>query len=516
LSDWPSTLLGVTQLVGFARVGLLTAGLIAGVAISLLAGDIFTLLFFISYATAGSLLIARQPRNTIGWLLLATGWGLCFASLLIPPATAQALANGTASATDELIAWFTSWGWTTGFLSLLAITILFPSGRLPAGRWKIPAVVLLCVAALTMLVTAFAPTISVTPADEGQPFLIPNPVALVPDLPLWGLVPPDDTLILIVFAELALGAVGMIVRFRASRGIERLQLRWLVAALALLIVAGLFGLATFSVLDGNAWLPVAIAYPTVPAAITVAVLRYRLYDIDVLINRTALYGAVTLILAAALGLGNIAAQRLLQSVTGGQNSEIITAGLAVAAAFAFAPMSRRLRPIADRLLPSREMLTLFFTDIVESTRKAVELGDERWRDLLQRYRVVVRRDLGRFDGHEVDTAGDGFFVTFERPLRAVECALQMRADVSLLGLESRMGLHRGECQVRGEKVTGVAVHAAARVMAHAREGEILVSDAVRDSISDHGFTLTDRGAHELKGVPGEWRLYALDARTTDP
>jgi len=504
----------VIRLLGFARLGLLAAGLIAGVALSLLAGDIFTLLFFISYAIAGSLLVARRPRNTIGWLLLATGWGLCLASLLIRPATAQALANGTASGTDELMAWFTSWGWTTGFLSLLAITILFPSGRLPTGRWKIPAVVLLCVAALTVLVTAFAPTISVTPADEGQPFLIPNPEALLPNLPVWALVPPDDTLILIVFAELALGAAGMLVRYRAASGIERLQLRWLVAALALLIVTGLLGLATFPVLDGNAWLPVAISYPTVPAAITVAVLRYRLYDIDVLINRTALYGGVTLILVAALGLGNIAAQRLLQSVTGGENSEIVTAGLAVAAAFAFAPMSRRLRPIADRLLPSRELLTLFFTDIVESTRKAVELGDERWRDLLERYRVVVRRDLARFDGHEVDTAGDGFFVTFERPLRAVECALQVRADVSLLGLESRVGLHRGECQVRGEKVTGVAVHAAARVMAHAREGEILVSDAVRDAVSDHGFTVTDRGAHELKGVPGEWRLYALDAPAT--
>jgi class 3 adenylate cyclase len=503
----------VTRLVGFARLGFLAAGLIVGIAVSLLAGDIFSLLFFVSYAIAGSLLIARQPRNTIGWLLLATGWGLCLASLLIRPATAQALANGTASATDELIAWFTSWGWTAGFLSLLAITILFPNGRLPAGRWKIPAVVLLCAAALTVLVTAFAPTISVTPADEGRPFLIPNPVAFLPDLPVWGLVPPDDTLILIVFAELALGLGGMLVRYRASIGIERLQLRWLVAALALLIVAGLFGLATFSVFDGNAWLPVAISYPTVPAAIAVAVLRYRLYDIDVLINRTALYGAVTLTLAAALGFGNIAAQRLLQPVTG-QNSEIVTAALAVAAAFAFAPMSRRLRPIADRLLPSRELLTLFFTDIVESTKKAVELGDERWRDLLERYRLVVRRDLGRFDGHEVDTAGDGFFATFERPLRAVECALQVRADVGLLGVESRMGLHRGECQVRGEKVTGVAVHAAARVMAHAREGEILVSDAVRESVADREFTLTDRGAHELKGVPGEWRLYALDVPAT--
>lgn len=306
----------MTRLVGFARLGFLAAGLIVGIAVSLLAGDIFSLLFFVSYAIAGSLLIARQPRNTIGWLLLATGWGLCLASLLIRPANAQALANGTASATDELIAWFTSWGWTAGFLSLLAITILFPNGRLPAGRWKIPAVVLLCAAALTVLVTAFAPTISVTPADEGRPFLILNPVAFLPDLPVWGLVPPDDTLILIVFAELALGLGGMLVRYRASIGIERLQLRWLVAALALLIVAGLFGLATFSVFDGNAWLPVAISYPTVPAAITIAVLRYRLYDIDVLINRSALYGAVTLILVAALGIGNIAAQRLLEAVTG--------------------------------------------------------------------------------------------------------------------------------------------------------------------------------------------------------
>ncbi len=300
----------------------------------------------------------------------------------------------------------------------------------------------------------------------------------------------------------------MIVRYRRSTGLERVQLRWFVAALAAVMVALAVGLATFPFIGGFAWLPVAFAYPTVPAAIAVAVLRYRLYDIDLLINRAALYGAVTLIFAALFGLANIATQRLLQPITG-EHSDVVTAGLAVAAAVGFGPMSRRLRPIADRILPARALLTLFFTDIVESTRRAVELGDEGWRDLLQRYRSVVRRDLARFGGHEVDTAGDGFFAMFERPIAAVQCAVDVRADVRRLGLELRIGLHRGECQMRGEKVTGIAVHAAARVMSAARGGEILVSDAVRESIADLDVSTTDRGRHELKGVPGEWQLYAI-------
>lgn len=138
------------------------------------------------------------------------------------------------------------------------------------------------------------------------------------------------------------------------------------------------------------------------------------------------------------------------------------------------------------------------------------LGDKKWRELLERYRSVVRRELARFGGQEVDTAGDGFFATFERPIAAVQCALQVRGAARSLGLKSRIGLHRGECEMRGEKVTGVTVHAAARVMSTAQPGEILISDTVREALPVAEFPSSDRGRHELKGVPGDWQLMRSD------
>jgi class 3 adenylate cyclase len=490
-----------------ARIGLGVASLVAGAAVSLAYGDLFSLLFFASYAIAGGLLVARLPGNIIGWLLLATGWGLCLASLTLR-ANAQDLMAGTASNADELIAWTSAWGWAAGFTSLLAVSILFPVGQLPSGRWRIPAAVLIAVGGVVTSLIAFAPTLGVTlPGDvEAQ---VPNPFAVLPEIGAWRLLPGGDVLILIMLAMLGSGAAGLLVRYRRSTGLERLQLRWLVAALALVTIGLVIGLLLVSAIDGAAWLLVAIAYPTVPAAIAIAVLRYRLYDVDLVINRTLVYGAATLMLALAFGIGNLAAQRLVQPLTG-ESSDLVTAGLAVAAAVAFTPVSRRLRPIADRLLPSRAVLTLFFTDIVESTRKAVELGDQAWRGLLERYRSIVRRELARFGGHEVDTAGDGFFATFEHPIPAVECALRVRAEVRRLELESRMGLHLGECEIRGEKVTGIAVHAAARVMSAAAAGEIFISDALRSALPADRFRTTDQGSHDLKGVPGKWQLFGIE------
>jgi len=215
-------------------------------------------------------------------------------------------------------------------------------------------------------------------------------------------------------------------------------------------------------------------------AIAIAVHRYRLYAIDVLINRAAAYGSVTVALAVVLGVTNLVLQRILESVAG-QRSDFVTALLAAGAVFAFGPLSRRVRPIADRFLPGRAQLSLLFTDIVGSTERIVELGDQRWRSLLDQYRAGVRQDLAHFRGREVDTAGDAFFAVFDRPLDGVRCAWAIRATVRRLGLESRTGLHVDEVELRGEKVSGLAVHAAARVMAAAGAGEILVSDAVRAS-----------------------------------
>jgi class 3 adenylate cyclase len=136
------------------------------------------------------------------------------------------------------------------------------------------------------------------------------------------------------------------------------------------------------------------------------------------------------------------------------------------------------------------------------------LGDRRWRELLAAHDAAVRRELARFRGQEVDTAGDGFFATFDGPARAVRCALSIGEAVSGLGVAVRAGIHTGECELDGAKVRGIAVHTGARVAALAGPGEVFISQTVKDLTAGSGLAFEDRGTHELKGVPGEWRIYA--------
>jgi len=154
----------------------------------------------------------------------------------------------------------------------------------------------------------------------------------------------------------------------------------------------------------------------------------------------------------------------------------------------------------------RVLATVLFTDIVGSTDRAAALGDRAWRELLARHHAVVRRRLAEFRGEELDTAGDGFLATFDGPGRAVECALAVVADVRELGLEVRAGVHTGECERLEGKLAGIAVSIGARIAALASPGEILVSGTVRDLVAGSSLAFADRGLHELKGVPGEWRL----------
>jgi class 3 adenylate cyclase len=159
--------------------------------------------------------------------------------------------------------------------------------------------------------------------------------------------------------------------------------------------------------------------------------------------------------------------------------------------------------------PDRVLVTVLFTDIVRSTERLAEIGDSRWRALLDEYVAIARRQLERFRGREVDVAGDGLFAVFDGPARAVRCACAIRDAVRALGLELRTGLHTGECEVAGPKVSGIAVHTGARVMAAARPEEVLVSATVKDLVAGSGIQFDDRGSQVLKGVPGEWRLYAV-------
>jgi len=158
--------------------------------------------------------------------------------------------------------------------------------------------------------------------------------------------------------------------------------------------------------------------------------------------------------------------------------------------------------------PDRLLATVLFTDIVGSTERVAKLGDGPWRELLEEHHRLVRAELERFRGREIDTAGDGFLATFDGPARAIRCARAIRDSVRSLGIEIRAGLHTGECELVAGKVAGIAVHTAARVNGLAQPSEVLVSSTVKDLVAGSGIEFVDRGEHDLKGVPGTWRLYA--------
>jgi class 3 adenylate cyclase len=164
--------------------------------------------------------------------------------------------------------------------------------------------------------------------------------------------------------------------------------------------------------------------------------------------------------------------------------------------------------------PARALLTVMFTDIVDSTRRAGELGDQRWRDLLAQHDEMVRREIARFGGREVKTMGDGFLVTFDGPpSAALRCAQEISTAAQALGIEVRVGLHTGECEIQGDDVGGMAVNIGARVMGLAGPGEVLVSGLVAGAVVGGLFAFEDRGEHELKGVPGRWPIFAAEPRT---
>jgi len=159
----------------------------------------------------------------------------------------------------------------------------------------------------------------------------------------------------------------------------------------------------------------------------------------------------------------------------------------------------------------RVLATVMFTDIVRSTERAVEIGDRKWRDLLQDFYGIVGRNLERYRGREVDTAGDGVLATFDGPARAVRCAQAISNDVPVLGIAVRAGVHTGEVELMGEKVGGIAVHIGARVATQAAPGEVIVSSTVKDLVAGSGIRFEDRGVHALKGVPGDWHLFRAAA-----
>ena len=503
---------GVSLLMAGAAVVLLAIG-VAGGWVAIVRPDVTetipaVTLFALTFPLVGWVILRRFPTNRLGWVYLGVGFWQAL----------NMFATGYSNLDFEVahlhlplgaeLSWLAVWAWVPGITLFTTLgVILFPTGRLPSRRfWPV-----VWLAGIALLLSAVPTAIAAWQYRGAQL----EAAALLNEPP-----PSSDSVMAVaqvlqtvgqlVLLLAMIGAVaGLVVRFRRSDADERLQLKWFtysaVLDVLILVVWMTIGL---NALEG--FLSAIVFASVLPVAIGIAILRYRLYEIDVLVRRTAVYGIVTAVLAVAFVVADIALQYLVETLSG-QRSELITAALGIGVGLTFGPLRQRVRPVVDRVLPSRASLTLLFTDIVGSTQAIVELGDEAWRALLARYRVAVRRELARFGGQEINTAGDAFFATFDRPLSGVRCAWAIRDAVRLLGLETRTGLHVGEVEMRGEEISGLAVHAAARVMAAAGDGEVVVSDAARQAIAADEVDLQDRGRHELKGVPGTWQLYEVEA-----
>jgi hypothetical protein len=333
---------------GLGRVSVTAFVLVLATGILFALQDPFTVLFFCSYAAMGAILVIRQPRNTIGWLLVAIGFGF-IGTTTDPGLDVAALEAGTAGFRDSVTVWLAAWSGGAQFLLFFVLMIIFPTGRLPTGPWRRPVQAVLVLAVVMSALTAFAPTISFAPDSAANSIEIPNPFAVLPALPVWSLMPSADALLVPIIGLLVIGVVSMVVRYRRASGIARLQLRWLVAAVFLMVAAVVFALILIVLqipLAGAVWLPASLAFPMIPAAIAAAVLRYRLFEIDRLISRTIAYALVTGLLAVVFGASIIVLQASLQPFTQGQTVAVAASTLAVFALFQ--PVLRRVRHVVDR------------------------------------------------------------------------------------------------------------------------------------------------------------------------
>jgi hypothetical protein len=330
--------------LGLIARAVLVALIVVGAAAA--TADPFTLLFYISYAVMGGILVARRPRHTIGWLLL--GIGIAFLGITTTPSLdVGAVRRGDAPLAQSFTAWASATSGYAGFTGFATLMILFPSGHFPSGRWRWPArMIPILGLALTFLV-AFAPTITFS-GVASQDVTAPNPFALWPGLSAWALVPSN-----LIPAELLLMAVAlvsMLLRYRRSTGLTRLQLRWLVAALSLVVAGVAFGLIALGVtnggIDGFAWIGTIVAFPMVPVSIGIAVTRYRLYEIDRIVSRTIGWTLTTGLVALVFGLLIVGLQALLAPVT--DQSALVVAGSTLVAAALFMPLYRRVQTAVDR------------------------------------------------------------------------------------------------------------------------------------------------------------------------
>ncbi len=321
-----------------------------GIVLTFALADWLGLLFLCAFTGIGSYLAVRRPANSVGPFLMLIGWGLALGSVTFT-ASVDALLAGRLEGVAAFTAWANGWGWAAVFVGFFGIAVVFPNGRMPNGRagWAARAAFGTLVVLAVML--AFEPVISVTPAATGIAVDAPNPAVLLPGAAFWDLVPAPGDLFPVMFAIVVGGVVALIRRYRRSVDRERLQYRWLVGSLAFVAIATvIWAITTFALQftgnGGPGWLLLVVAYPTVPLAIVVAILRYRLYDIDRIISRSIAYALVSAVLLAIFGGAVLLLSAALSSVAGGQS--IAVAGSTLIAYAAFQPVLGRVRRVVDR------------------------------------------------------------------------------------------------------------------------------------------------------------------------
>jgi len=328
-----------------AIVGLLVVGVIVGLAGRTGVG----LVWFIPYAGVGAILLIRRPQTSIGWILLALGWNYAIVTASVP-GTIEQFADATFDVPVKLFAVIHNGSTGVLFFLYLLLVIVFPSGRLPNGRWGGLARLALAIGLISVAAGWVMPVIYATVIGYSGGVPVHNPVALLPDLPIWRGITSETVglpiLVLVVPAAISLG-----VRTRRATGIERQQLRWIAFSISFVVLAVAAGYAIASLVPGSvesglAWMPATVAFPTVPIAIGIAVLRYRLFEIDRIISRTLSWAVVTGLLVAVYGAVVVALQAALVGVTQGQT--LAVAGSTLVAFALFQPVRRRVQGTIDR------------------------------------------------------------------------------------------------------------------------------------------------------------------------
>jgi hypothetical protein len=294
----------------------------------------------------GGFLAIRRPRSSIGWLLVLGAWSFAVTSVTAPASVAQ-LTSGTLSTLAMAITVVQAWSGGLLIVVLFVITLTFPAGRLPIGRWGQLARFALALVVLLAVLSVFAPTISVNVPSSSSGVSVANPLAVFPEWPGWIVLSAGAPIGLLFTAA---GVASMFVRLRRARGVERARLRWLVWSMAFIVVGFVVGLVGDSVfvngLGGAVWLPAIVAFYLPPIAIGLAVLRYKLYEIDRIISRTISYGVVSLVLASVFVVVVLAAQAVLGPLT--RSNTIAVAGSTLLVAALFQPIRRRVQSLVDR------------------------------------------------------------------------------------------------------------------------------------------------------------------------